>query len=351
MPVQAIHPKVQFARKRLSDTISLSVEKAAAHLSNPGQFPLPAGKESLEYAIVDLFTVLPKKKKEKFLEKMKAALTATPAARQQKYGTLATVDLRSNKMVASQVEEIPVPVPMKFTEADIEKFKKPVTKKNIQSTVKAKPKTIQPRQAVAGTSLQFAVESITCKEPNDVRKDEISISAFVLSSSGELQEANNFFSGKFKKDDSKALGAAGNLFSFSIADSTGTLFPASFAASVFIIEKDLFSNKEVTEKVGGILRLIGKIIAYGSLVTLFIPAVGLPLALTIIGIGGAIMIIGDGLLFFAADEISEISTDELLLETPPFAGETFSRELSMRFLNEGFTLEGDYKVAVRWTVV
>jgi len=231
----------------------------------------------------------------------------------------------------------------------LKKFKKPVTRKNIQSTLKTK--TIQPRQAVAGTALQFAVESITCKEPNDVRKDEISISAFVLSSSGELQEANNFFSGKFKKDDSKALGAAGNLFSFSIADSTGTLFPASFAASVFIIEKDLFSNKEVTEKVGGILRLIGKIIAYGSLVTLFIPAVGLPLALTIIGIGGAIMIIGDGLLFFAADEISEISTDELLLETPPFAGETFSRELSMRFLNEGFTLEGDYKVAVRWTVV
>ena len=92
MPVQVIHPKVQFARKRLSDTISLSVEKAAAHLSNPAQFPLPSGKESLEYAIVDLFKVLPKKKKGKFLEKMKTSITATAAARQPKYGTLAAVD-------------------------------------------------------------------------------------------------------------------------------------------------------------------------------------------------------------------------------------------------------------------
>ncbi len=351
MPVQAVHPKVKFARKRLSDTISLSVEKAAAHLNNPGQFPLPSGKESLEYAIVDLFTVLPKRKKEKFLEKMKAAITATPAARQQKYSTLAAVDLHSKKAVASQVETITVPDQMKFTEADIEKFKKPATKKNIQSTVKAKPKTIQPRQAVAGAALQFAVESITCTETNDIRKDEISISAFVLSSSGELQESNNFFSGKFKKGDSKSLGAAGSLFSFNISDSVGTVFPASFAASVFLTEKDLFANKEVSEKVGAILRVTGKIIATGSLITLFFPAVGLPLSFTILGVGALIMFVGDGLLFFASDEISEIAADELLLETPPFAGETFAREITIGFIDGGFILGGSYKLAVRWTVV
>jgi len=351
MPVQVIHPKVQFARKRLSDTISLSVEKAAAHLSNPAQFPLPSGKESLEYAIVDLFKVLPKKKKEKFLEKMKTSITATAAARQQKYGTLAAVDLHSNKMVSSQVETVPVPDQIKFTEADIEMLRKPAAKNKLKSTVKEKTKTIQPRQAVAGTALQFTVESITCKATNDIRKDEISVSAFVLSSNGELQEANNFFSGKFKKDDSKSLGAAGNLFSFSIADSTGTVFPASFAASVFMTEKDLFANKEVTERVGAIMRITGKIIATGSLITLFFPAVGLPLSLTILGIGTLIMFIGDGLLFYAADDFSEISTDELLLETPPFASETFARELSMRFVDDGFTLGGEYKVAMRWTVV
>jgi hypothetical protein len=77
----------------------------------------------------------------------------------------------------------------------------------------------------------------------------------------------------------------------------------------------------------------------------------LPLAFTILGIGAAIMLIGDGLLFFAADDISEISTDELLLETPPFAGETFARELSMRFIDGGFVLGGDYKIDIRWTVV
>ena len=246
------------------------------------------------------------------------------------------------------METITVPDQMKFTEADIEKFKKPATKKNIQSTVKAKPKTIQPRQAVAGAALQFAVESITCTETNDIRKDEISISAFVLSSSGELQESNNFFSGKFKKGDSKSLGAAGSLFSFNISDSVGTVFPASFAASVFLTEKDLFANKEVSEKVGAILRVTGKIIATGSLITLFFPAVGLPLSFTILGVGALIMFVGDGLLFFASDEISEIAADELLLETPPFAGETFAREITIGFIDGGFILGGSYKLAVRW---
>ncbi|MBL0270613.1 MAG: hypothetical protein IPP99_18585 [Chitinophagaceae bacterium] len=65
------------------------------------------------------------------------------------------------------------------------------------------------------------------------------------------------------------------------------------------------------------MRITGKIIATGSLITLFFPAVGLPLSLTILGIGTLIMFIGDGLLFYAADDFSEISTDELLLETLP----------------------------------
>lgn len=350
MPVPAIHPKVQFVRKRLSDTIHLSIEKAAAHLKSPGQYPLPSGSDSLEFAIVDLYKVLPKRKRDQFLDKMKSALSATPAARQQKFGALSAVDLHSNKAVASQVETMPVPDQMKFTAAEVEKLKTPAKKKP-STIVKGKAKVIQPRQAVAGTALQFAVESITCIETNDIRKDEISISAFVLSSSGEFQERNNFFSGEFKKDDSKSLGAAGNLFSFSIGDSTGTVFPASFAASVFLTEKDLFANKEVTERVGAIMRITGKIIAAGSLITMFFPAVGLPLSFTIIGIGALIMFIGDGLLFYAADEISEISSDNLLLDTLPFAGETFANELSFRFINGGFQLNGDYKVAVRWTVV
>lgn len=351
MPTQTTDPKIQLIRKRMSDTINLSVEKAAAHLSNPGQYPLPADKNSLEFAIVDLFSILPKKKKEKFLEKMKGALALTPSARQQKYGDLSAVDLHSNKVVARQAEAVPVPVQMKITESDMERLQNPLVRKKVKPVTKKPVKLIQPRQAVAGAALQFAVESITCTETNDIRKDEISISAFVLSSSGELQESNNFFSGKFKKGDSKSLGAAGSLFSFNISDSVGTVFPASFAASVFLTEKDLFANKEVSEKVGAILRVTGKIIAAGSLITLFFPAVGLPLSFTILGVGTLIMLVGDGLLFFASDEISEIAADELLLETPPFAGETFAREITIGFIDGGFILGGNYKLAVRWTVV
>lgn len=351
MPAPATHPKVKYLRKRLTDTLQLSVEKAAAHLKSPGQYPLPAGKDSLEFAIVDLLKILPKRKQDRFLDKMKEALNAGAAARQRRYGTMAAIDLRSNKAVADQAKTIEVPVNMRISEADLDKLKIPVLKKKAIKTVKSLAAGRQPRQAVAGTKLQFAVENITCIETNDIRKDEVSVSAFVLSSNGELQESNNFFSADFKKEDSKSPGAAGDLFSFDIGDSTGVGFPVSFSAGIFIIEKDWVRNAEASEKVGAILRIIGKIIAVGSLVTLFIPAAGLPLSLAIVGLAMAITITGDVLLFFAGDDTSDVSADELLLETAPQAGENFARNLTLQFSKDGFRGPGNYSVAVRWSVV
>lgn len=346
----ANHPKVKYLRQRIDHTIKLSVEKAAAHLKNPGQYPLPAGKDNLEFAIVDFFKALPKRKRDDFVDKMKGALTTNAAARQQKYGDLAAVDLHKAAPVADQVKALPVPDTMRLTTDDIAKLKIPgIAPKKIKAAAKPLAKDRQLRQAVAGTTLQFAVENITCNDTTDIRKDEVSISAFVISSTGEQQERNNFFSADFKKGESKAPGAAGNLFSFSIDDSTGTGFPASFAAGVFITEKDLIRNAEAANKLGTIFRIIGKVITIGSLVTIAIPAVGLPLALTIVGIGAVILLTGD-FLPLAGDDISEVGADELLLEAPPFAGETFARNLDLQFIDSGFVRSGKYNIAVRWTV-
>lgn len=351
MPVPATHPKVKYLRKRLSDTLQLSVEKAAAHLKSPGQYPLPAGKDNLEFAIVDLLKVLPKRKQDRFLDKMKEALDAGTAARQQRYGAMAAIDLRSNKAVAEQAKAIEVPAAMRITGADLDQLKIPGLKKKATKPVKPLAGGRQPRQAVPGTKLRFAVENISCIETNDRRKDELSISAFVISSNGEQQESNNFFSADFKKGESKSPGAAGDLFSFDIGDSTGTGFPVSFSAGVFITEKDWIRNAEAAEKIGAILRITGKLICVGSLSLLFIPAAGLPLSLAVVGVGAVIMLTGDVLLFFAGDDTSDVSADDLLLETPPLVGENFARNLSLQFSNDGFIASGNYTVAVRWTVV
>lgn len=342
----ANHPKVKYLRQYIDNSIKLSVEKAAAHLKNPGQFPLPAGNDSLEFALVDFFKAIPKRKRDDFLDTMKDALNAGAAARQQKYGPLAAIDLYSKTAVADQVKSIPLPANMILTDADIATF---TPKKKTPTAAKPLAKAKQVRQVAPGTILRFAVENITCNETSDIRKDELSISAFVTSSSGEQQESNNFFSADFKEGESKSPGAAGNLFSFSLDDSTGTAFPASFAAGVFVIEKDWFRNPEAIQKLSNVLRIAGKIIATAVIAIAFIPGVGLPLAFTILGIGAVIMFTGD-FLPFASDDFSDVVSDELLLETAPFAGETFARNINIGFLQGGFRKKGSYTVAVRWSV-
>jgi hypothetical protein len=347
----AILPKVNFLRQRISNAIQLSLEKAAAHINAPNKYPLPAGKESLEYAIADLVKDLPKRRRDKFLDKMNAALTANAAARQQKYGDLSKVDLLKGISVAEQVKAIAVPENMRITEADMAGIKLPV--KPIAKTKVAPAGAIvpgrQPQQAVPATVLQFAIENITCVETNDRRKDEAVFSALVTDSTGALQEKNNFFAADFKEGDSKSPGAAGNLFDISLEDSSVGGFPVSFAAGVFILEKGLFRGDDSAEKIGSILRLVGKLIATASLGTLFIPSAGLPLSLAIVGVGAIITIIGD-IMLFGGDAVSQVISDELVLEAPPLVGETFARTLEIGFLEDGFIKPGKYAVAVRWTV-
>jgi hypothetical protein len=350
--VATTHPKLEYLKDRLDHTIQLSVEKAAAHFKNPAQYPLPAGKESLESAIIDLVKILPKRKQDKFLDTMKEALQATASARQQKYGALASIDLRKSTAIVDLVKDMPVPDEMKISTEELKLFKKQPGKKMAPAKkgYKTTSGPVQPRQAVPGTVLQFAVENITCIETNDLRKDEVSFSAFVTDSTGVTQERNNFFSADFKKGDSKSPGAAGNLFNINLGDSTGGVFPASFAGGVLIVEEGLFGGGDGVETTGAILRIIGKIISIGSLVTCFIPAAGLPIAFTIIGIGTALIVAGHILLFAGGDEISLVIPDELLFETPPFAGETFVRTVEIGFLDDGFIKKGKYAVNLRWTV-
>lgn len=342
--------KVNYLRQRLAHTISLSAEKAAAHLQDPSRYPLPPGKDNLEFAFVDLVKVLPKRKQDKFLDKLKEAIQATAPARQQKYGALAAVDFKKAISVAEQADTIAVPEEMKITDADMEAIKLSVKK----GKAMAKPVIKRPQlaQAVPGTTLQFTVESITCVETNDRRKDEISVSAFVIDNNGAQQERNNFFTADFKEGESKSPGAAGNLFSFDLADSTSTGFPANFAAGIFMTEKDLIRNNDAAEKVGAILRLAGKIVCTGgTIVFLFVP-ITLAIGFTVIGVGAALLITGDTLLFFAGDDFSNVATDDLLLETAPLAGDSFSRTVDIEFLKfDAFTTRGKYTAAIRWDVV
>lgn len=343
-----ISPKIKLLRNRLQHTVQLASQKAAAHLENPSKYPLPAGNDSLEHAITSLVNALPKRRRDKFIDHLKGELNATPAKRKQKYGQLASVDLKANTSIADQVKALALPEEMKLTDKELTGIKKRYKAIPAPKPVAVPGRT--PRQAAPGTILQFAVENITCVETNDARKDEVQFSAFVVDSTGATQERNNFFSADFKKGDSKSPGAAGNLFTINLGDSTGGVFPATFAGGVLIVEEGFFGGSERVEVVGAIMRVVGKVIMAGGLVTSFFPAVGLPITIALIGLGAVVTLSGDILLFSGGDEISQVLPDELVLETPPLAGETFARTVEMGFEGDGFIKKGKYSVNLRWTV-
>src|SRR5258705_6603099 len=113
------NPKLQYLHSRYQHTISLAIEKTAAHFKNPQQYPLPSGSQNLEKAFSGLVGILPKRKQDKFVEKLSAAFNASTAQRQQKYGDLAAVNLHSNISIADQVKALPVNDQMRFTDAEI----------------------------------------------------------------------------------------------------------------------------------------------------------------------------------------------------------------------------------------
>lgn len=351
------NPKLQYLKSRFEKTISLAIEKTAAHLKDPAHYPMPANNKNIESALLDFVKELPKKRQDKFLDKLKSKLDANTSQRQQYYGDLAAIDLKSRTPIAEQVKATPAPENMKIKQEELDEWIKKVKPASGKVFKKIIPgKKPQPQQASTGTTLQFSVESLTCEKNSEIGKDEISVSAFASDNIGTLQEKNAFFNDKFKKGQSKAIGAAGaNIFSFLLDDSTGGTFPATFSAGVFLTESDLFHNVALGQKLAAIFGILGVTIGIIGIGLLFIPGVGPLLWLICTIVGGIFFIVGGQILPFFFDDISSVGSDDLLLEVPPNAGETFTRTVSMSLLNVdaiiGDLTKGSYTANIRWSVV
>lgn len=346
------HPKIKFFQTRYNHTVDLAVEKATAHLKSPQQYPLPpANKKSLERALYDVVMTLPEKKQNKFLDAIKSSQTTTTEQRNQKFGDLATIDLHTNKVIAEQVRDLPVMESMKITEAELIIFHEqlfPGKKYHFEGGLGKRKQT---RQAAAATSLQFVLDSLTCNKTNDIHKDEISIGAFATDSSGVASNKAPFFVDKFKKKETKALGAKGNLFSFLIDDgSTGGSFPLTFIAGLFIVEADLIHNTAFGNKLAAFFSILGATLTLVGIGMMFVPGIGLPLVIATMIIALGFNILGHYLILPLIDDIGFPVADTLVLDAPPNIGQSFSRTIALtidRSAAPGFT-KGSYTANVRW---
>ncbi len=354
MPTKTTTPnseaKLQFLKKRFNDTIMIAAEKAAAHLLNPQSYPLPAGK-NLERALYEVAMALPGRKRDNFTDKFKEAVNTSDAQRKQKYGDLHAVDLRSNKMIAEQVKDIPVEEKYKFTEEDAKRVipKRSVAK--VKLPEKLAGSKLQ-QASVDATTLQFIVDSLTCTKTNDIHKDEISLGAFATDNFGTTSDKAPFFVGKFKKEETVGLAGNATLFTFSIdGGSTGIVFPATFVAGIFVVEADLIHNAELGNKIANLFSILGLTIGLGGFVLLFVAGAAGPILLLIsLFVALGFELLGHYIIPVMIDDFSLAAIDTLTLDAAPAVGDTFNRNLALTINSSGlFAIQkGSYTASARW---
>lgn len=347
------NPKIKFAQQRLRHTVDLALEKAALHLKNAQQYPLPpANTKSLERAFYDLVQALPGRKKDKFTDSMKSALNSTPAQRQQKYGDLSTVNLTSNKPVAEQVKSMAVADSMKISEEELSGMIDTILPDHKRRrTHKATEDTRFPRATKFATKVDFVVDNLVCNKTNDIRKDEISIGAFGADATGATSSIAPFFVGKFKKGESVSLGDKGTLFSFTIGDGLGGgTFPETFTAGFFIIEGDFIHDQKLSDTLALVFAILGETLVAVGFVMLFVPALGPMFFYIIGGIGLGLGMLGHFIIPIITDDFAEPITDSFLINDLPRPGEFVSRSFESSInTSTGFT-KGNYTVNVKWVI-
>lgn len=346
------HPKVQFLETRFKHAAAIVMEKVAGHIENPSQYPLSADSKSAERAIYNLWMAAPNHKRKKMVEKAKLHLGANSAQRQQLYGELAAVNLHAAASVEEQVKAIHVAAQHQFSQADADFIRSHMRQHAVKLPPKKKKAT--PRQAsVDATKVIVSVPTLTCNKKSELGKDEISLGAIGIDGNAVQQNKNPFFVGKFKKGDSLPLGANSDLFEFAI-DASSVGFPVSFSVGVFLLEEDLLHNLDLVRKLeiacfamwGLFMAITFAIITVGVLGGPVTPL----LAYIAIAIGLTFLIIGLQLLPLLADDLSDISTDVLTLDTAPAPGDVFDRTLNFAITNwTGDLTPGNYTAAVRWT--
>jgi hypothetical protein len=334
---------LDFVKDRVTKTVDIAWERVIAHNENPGYYPLPSDPRSLEQALHQLFESLPRKSQKDVIEKVNKTLKAGSAARKTIYGDLADVNFRSSTSLVNQIKTKPVPENMKFTDADLAEARSRLKLRTVKPR-KASPSA--PAQAAEAAELGFDVVSLKCIRPTDINKDEINLAGVAVDNVGGELVVQPFFVGKFKRDDTQALGAQGRLFNFKL---TVGEFPKTFTASVFLVEKDLVRNSDFVIaliKVCYALSLALNAIALGMI------AVGLlggPVSVALIiglTIGGFVLLTVGRVLDIMRDDISCIGTDALVLDAPVAPGTIFDRDPLL--FRAGRYDQGKYEGTIRW---
>ena len=253
----ALDPKLNALANRAAKTLELAFQKAAAHDDRASKYPLPADTNSAEAQAYRLLKDLPLVRRRALKKHLMEGVEASAAQRQQKFGDLASVDLKSRTPVMDQVRSLPVPASVRMTAQDIARVGMSVEGFFLPVVRQARLLPFVP------TTMLARITQIECVKPSkqlEFGKDEISVSAVLIDDLGNVTAATPFDAGKFKKNDRKTF--QHSVCRFNLA---GGVFPKSFAVLYRVNEDDVFAlaDKILIQLLSGLLLMLLAMVMVG----------------------------------------------------------------------------------------
>jgi hypothetical protein len=349
MPASFIQtsPKIKLLQSRFKQAMQLAMDRAAGHLDNPQQYPLPADAQAAETAFYRLFAALPNLRQRKVIDKAKARLKTTGAQRIQHYGELASLGVANPKSCAELAAALPVAENLRLTQADLDAI-------HAENRQRAVPRATAPKarpRIGANPTLLFFVDSLTCQKTSEVRKDEVNLAGFGADGLNQVQNLTPFFAGEFKKGDSTALNR--QLFSFALDNNSSV--ELGFAANLFLVEEDWMRNTGLSGKLNALFTILGislVTIAAGMAVVLALGGPGSVAVIMVTLVTGIVLQIVGALFGIIGDDTSTTASDTIVLEPPFVVGTRVDKTLNFEMLNFDSDLtKGRYTAAVHWEVV
>jgi hypothetical protein len=221
--VRARDAKLRSIAGRAAKIVELIVDKAIANHEEPTRYPLPAGA-ALERTLRASFDKLPRGRQKDVAAAVMPRVKAAAAARQQRYGDLAAVDLRQSSPILAQAAKHELPAALRMSSAEARSF---------AAAARLQRAGAAPRRVELRMHRMEAVEKT--REFLEL-KDEIKLVAAPLDVSADGNDARTFDLGQFKNHEVKTFSPPTTIATFSLTDNSQ---PAStFAATLALIEED-----------------------------------------------------------------------------------------------------------------
>jgi phospholipase C len=217
--------------------VRLTFDKAAAHIGDPGKYPLPADPDAFEHAFARRLSKLPPDV-QKVIGKAAGKRLSAPA-QSRTYGTYNVLKAEEPTPIMARALAQPVPDPVR---AAADEFR--------QRVAAVKPRDLQPSPTSVPVQVDLVLTEVTCKQKTkgEVGRDEIDMAA--VGHDVYHQKDNTlapFRVGQFNTGDRVTLSPAKVLASFPVVG--GAVGGAVFPVTVHLAEVDFGGFAKFVEDV------------------------------------------------------------------------------------------------------